>query len=629
MAVRLPKSVEPFLAKKWVLWAALGLGLLLRLGHILALKKTPWFDALTIDPQIYDEWAQRLAAGDWLGTRIFHMDPLYPYFLGGVYRLFGRDFLLLRLLQAGFGVASCYLTALVGRRLFGEATGNVAGLFAAVFLPSVFYEAEVEKTFLAVFLTSLFMFLWLRDTRASRFGAGAALALTALTRANLLAFIPVAALWSWIRGRAALAALFLAGALAVLTPVAWRNHKVGGEWVLTTSSLGQNFYLGNNPRNTTGGFVHLPFERPNPKFEEEDFKAEAESRSGRPLGPSEVSAFWLREGLDHLAREPAFALRMFAKKFALFWNDYEVPDNQDIYFLRMSSWVLRLPFLGFGALFLLAVLGAALHFRTPRVKELLVFAALYCLAVVAFFVLSRYRMAVVPALVVLAAAGAVGTLEAALSRRWKELGVLGGLAAVAGAFTFFPIQDPTRTQGFAQSYTNMAALLVQQNRFDEALEAYRKALEVNPKADYTLRDLGVLHRKLGHMDEAEKFLKSAVQQNPRHPDAWLFLAKVYEETDRLEAAAISYRKALEVQPGNPEVAFALAAALGKLGKHEEAVALYQKVLLSHPKDARVFHNLAVALRGAGRLEESRAAGKRAEELGLPLPPSFWETFPPP
>src|SRR3989449_2006764 len=85
-------------------------------AHVLALRATPWFDHLVVDPEYYDEWARRLAAGDWMGDRPFYMDPLYPYLLGFLYRFAGRDLFLARLLNVALGAGSCALVAGLGAR---------------------------------------------------------------------------------------------------------------------------------------------------------------------------------------------------------------------------------------------------------------------------------------------------------------------------------------------------------------------------------------------------------------------------------------------------------------------------------------------------------------------------------
>ncbi|MBI5365644.1 MAG: hypothetical protein HZA54_01295, partial [Planctomycetes bacterium] len=79
-------------------------GLALRAALILALAEHPFLKEPVGDAGYYDRWAQEIAAGDVWGRRVFLLDPLYPYLLGLVYRLFGRDLVLARLLQAALGV---------------------------------------------------------------------------------------------------------------------------------------------------------------------------------------------------------------------------------------------------------------------------------------------------------------------------------------------------------------------------------------------------------------------------------------------------------------------------------------------------------------------------------------------
>ena len=54
----------------------------LRLLHLWQMRGTPYFSTLMGDARGYDQWAQRLAAGDWIGSDVFYQAPLYPYFSG-------------------------------------------------------------------------------------------------------------------------------------------------------------------------------------------------------------------------------------------------------------------------------------------------------------------------------------------------------------------------------------------------------------------------------------------------------------------------------------------------------------------------------------------------------------------
>ena len=64
------------------------IALAVRLIHVWQLRSSPFFDVLMGDANGYDQWAQRLAAGDWIGSEVFYQAPLYPYVLGALYALF-------------------------------------------------------------------------------------------------------------------------------------------------------------------------------------------------------------------------------------------------------------------------------------------------------------------------------------------------------------------------------------------------------------------------------------------------------------------------------------------------------------------------------------------------------------
>ncbi|MGC4083969.1 MAG: hypothetical protein QM736_18135 [Vicinamibacterales bacterium] len=65
----------------WAL-AIFSVALGIRLLHVWLLSHSPYFDVLMGDARGYDEWALRLANGDWIGTDVFYQAPLYPYLLG-------------------------------------------------------------------------------------------------------------------------------------------------------------------------------------------------------------------------------------------------------------------------------------------------------------------------------------------------------------------------------------------------------------------------------------------------------------------------------------------------------------------------------------------------------------------
>ena len=138
---RFSLRAEEVLGSRWFLPAVLVLAACLRLGHVWALRSTPWLENLQLDHRVYDQWAQRIAAGDWIGDEIFFLDPLYPYFLALLYKVFGRDLLRLRLGRE---------IELVDR--LDDAGGHVAGVGADALEETVGQRiggSQVERLFCA------------------------------------------------------------------------------------------------------------------------------------------------------------------------------------------------------------------------------------------------------------------------------------------------------------------------------------------------------------------------------------------------------------------------------------------------------------------------------------------------
>src|SRR5260221_586845 len=116
------------------------------LVNVRQIRRAPFFSVLMGDSGGYDEWARRIAAGEWLGHEVFYQAPLYPYFLGIVYAIAGRHLLVVRIVQAVIGSASCALLALAAARLFSRRVGIAAGLILAFYAPAIFFDGLLQKS---------------------------------------------------------------------------------------------------------------------------------------------------------------------------------------------------------------------------------------------------------------------------------------------------------------------------------------------------------------------------------------------------------------------------------------------------------------------------------------------------
>src|SRR5262245_8897277 len=603
------------------------LALAVRLTHVWQIRNAPFFSVLMGDSRAYDEWAQQIALGDWLGHDVFYQAPLYPYFLGTLYAIAGRNLLLVRLAQAIIGSLSCVLLGLAGARVFSPRTGVIAGLGLALYAPAIFFDALLQKSVLDVFFVCLTLWVLSRLTsepqkRLSWLWLGMAMGGLSLTRENALLLVGVILVWVSVRhkagvkpGRAAAAGIFLLGLTIVLLPIAVRNSVLGDGLYLTTSQFGPNFYIGNNAR-ADGTYMSLRFGRGSPEYERQDATELAEAAMGRPLTPADVSAYWTRQALAFIRTEPLAWAKLLGRKFALLWNRGEMLDTESLQSHAEWSMPVRLgSYVGhFGVLVPLAFLGVVLTWPLRgRLWVIYGLLTVYAASVVMFYAFARYRYPLVPILMLFAAAGLVALPRRlrtdVRTTRWVALG-----AAVLTVAVF--VNRPMLSTDLMRAITehNLGAALQEESRFDEAIEHYRRALVF--KADYApaYSNMGTALRAKGQLPEAIATYQQALALRPDYPEAHYILANALLDQGKLDDAIDQFRGAMQSTPGSADVHNNLGIALASKGRADEAIAEFLAALRLEPDSSKAHRNLGDTLASRGRQPEAIEHLRRAVQL---------------
>jgi hypothetical protein len=63
--------------------------LLLSLVVIWQYRSSPYFHHPVVDEEVFVDWALRIAEGEWIGREVFYFDPLFPYTLARLLKVFG------------------------------------------------------------------------------------------------------------------------------------------------------------------------------------------------------------------------------------------------------------------------------------------------------------------------------------------------------------------------------------------------------------------------------------------------------------------------------------------------------------------------------------------------------------
>ena len=535
------------------------LALSLRLLYFWQIQEIPFVEFPLGDAREYDQWAQRIAAGDWWGSEAFYQAPFYPYFLAILYRLFGHSLVLVHVLQMVLGAVACSLLYRATFILFGPVAALATGLLAALYAPAIYFDGIIGKANLGLVLMATMLLLLARFQRIPNsrdmLAAGGVVAILSLTRENALIFLLAIPLWLSFRFREESfatrfrwAMLFMASAGLILGLVATRNKLVGDAFVITTSQMGTNFYIGNNA-GANGLYAPLIVGRQTPTFEASDAANLAESALGRPLTPAEVSTYWMTEGVDFVLEQPIEWWLLLMRKFAYTWNDFEISDTEDIYIYAEWSPLLGglLSLFNFGMLAPLGLAGFVLAGPRRRDAWLLIFlAVVYSAAVALFMAFARFRFPLVPMLLPLAGLAIAGAIERLREGRLRELGVAIAILLVTGLLTNLSFFD--RERMMAAGYSNLAGIMLNQRREAEAEPYLRRATDLAPESPETHFHWAVFYFRSERWDEAERHLREMLQIEELDFRAHRLLAAVLRGQGRHLEAADARRRAAALNP---------------------------------------------------------------------------------
>lgn len=590
----------------------LAVSLVVRLVYLQQISSNPYFHYPIVDAQTYDEMAVRIAAGEEPVPAPFYQPPLYPYFLGLLYALFGRDLYLVRLVQMAMGAASVWLLYLLGGKLFDRRVGFAAALAFSLYGTMLFYEGEILAPVLVVFLNLLLALAVIaalkKPSLPRALACGVLLGLSALAMSVVLPLALVIPFYAWRQWRKktgrpgpwrrlALASVFAAGLLLVIAPVTWRNWRVGREFVPISTNAGINFYLSNGK-----DYERKVAIRPGYEWDEllnEPIRLGIHKAGGQ-------SAYFMNKALGLIAADPLGYAQLLLRKLYLFANGNEIMRDQDIYPFRQYSpllsllvWKKGLAF-PFGLLLPLALLGMALALlrRVPGVGLPLVFVLVHAAVLLAFFVTSRYRLNVLPFLALFAAYGTLGLWDVLRQRRWLQ--AILPLAGLSALLLFCNWRVGPMSRDFSvDSYYNLATKLLKEGDTERAKGWLLKASELDPLNPEVNGNLGVIYEQEKQAQEAKKCYLRILERYPADVQAHLHLADLCLRLGELEKAGQHYEQVLRVEPENESALRGAQFARG-LGRQRDAAARFPLVrgileqLGAKPDDPALLNDLGAA-----------------------------------
>jgi len=389
----------------WPRWATLGailgLALVARLFVVIAMPELG--DPGSMDTSNYLHLARSLVESGsyamWAKPSAY-VAPVYPFFLAGVFKIFGENFFVVKLIQVLFGGATVLLVYLLALRFTRPAAALLAALIVTLHPELVGVTGFIYTETLFVFLLTATLLSAVRAMASAKPAhfviAGALLGLTTLCRGTTL-YLPFFILavmmfssqrWIWLRRWA----VFMAGMILVMAPWTLRNYHHFHVFLPVATGSGDVFWTGN----------YL-------EFDGEYRYEETQTKLLQVAGDVDLvtrDRKLMADAKQRIFADPLPHAWLFARKVWRYWlRIYEdVPSGE----ARQRNWLIFGTLAAIHYVLLpLALVGLyRCNWRDDGVKLLLAFVVYYTLVHAATLAVARYRIPLLP-LLSLAAAGGV------------------------------------------------------------------------------------------------------------------------------------------------------------------------------------------------------------------------------
>jgi len=502
----------------------LGAAFLLRIIHLAVVNNLDLVKIPIIDSAYYHLMASDIAAGNLAGEGIFFMSPLYPYLCGLIYAVFGAMPIWVMLLQCALSVGTIFQLYKFAHKLLDRRTAAITAALAAIYVPFIFYDSTLLTASLILFLSSLILNYSLDSLNDSRrrilWKLGLTIGLSALARPLVLIFIPFLMLAQLLNGRKdwlKRSFVIMLATVVILFPIGIRNLIVGEEFVMTSSSGGMNFYVGNNAE-ATGIYWEAPFlSSYEPWNEEVEYRRHASEQSEKQLSAREAGRYWMRQSFDWMASNPSDYLQLILRKSLYFFNRAEFANNVSIYHAKDVSPLLRFNPIGFWLICPLGLAGMILLWRHNgwrRTQILWLWLIAYFAGAIIIFNAAEYRL---PAVLVLICGAAYSITV--LYDRFRKGNVESALRIIVLVLLFMPMVNLRTTfirsgENARMDYFNYGNTLLKLGETEESIERFQNALAIDPYFAEGLHRLADAYYRTGQADKAVDIGRRIGLENP-------------------------------------------------------------------------------------------------------------------
>ncbi|MFN7603362.1 MAG: tetratricopeptide repeat protein, partial [Bacteroidota bacterium] len=158
-------------------------------------------------------------------------------------------------------------------------------------------------------------------------------------------------------------------------------------------------------------------------------------------------------------------------------------------------------------------------------------------------------------------------------------------------FSMHNLGAVTEEEKIASIFSQTAFQKYQAGFYDEAVENYKKAMNIAPKFSSVYRNWAVMESYENHLFEADQLMQKASELNPKDPQIWLLWGNINRKAGKVKDADEKYKLAFGLSPDNHIVLNAYGQTRGRLGDYAYSLELLTKALKTDTSVASNKHEI--------------------------------------
>jgi cytochrome c-type biogenesis protein CcmH/NrfG len=161
---------------------------------------------------------------------------------------------------------------------------------------------------------------------------------------------------------------------------------------------------------------------------------------------------------------------------------------------------------------------------------------------------------------------------------------------------------------------NVGVALLEQFKYKEGADAFKRALQLDPKLTLARINLGIALFNVPDLPGAQREMQAVIAIAPAAPQPHYIIGLIAKTQNRPDEAIAAFQRVLKIDANDTGTNINLGQLFAQQRKYPEAIASLRTALASEPYNATALYNLGTALMRAGQRDEGQSVIKKFQEL---------------